>query len=199
MELLNRMECNNTKYAVNFGFCKIRSHFKLIHDFADALATSTNNASVNSAVQGNVLRYHLLQFINNGLDSVACCYSILLIACDADLVLNTTTNMKNQAQYIKLRSILTAQLLYPAHSLANTHYLVLIIFLWELDVNVMVSTDLGDYGTLATNDLGMIFGIHSDGQLEAPESLLKKIDHLRGDHEQPPPIETPHCTHQVDS
>lgn len=38
----------------------------------------------------------------------------------------------------------------------------------------MVSTDLGDYGTLATNDLGVIFGIHSDGQLEAPESLLKE-------------------------
>lgn len=39
----------------------------------------------------------------------------------------------------------------------------------------MVNTDLGDYGTLATNDLGVILGIHSDGQLEAPESLLKKL------------------------
>lgn len=53
-------------------------------------------------------------------------------------------------------------------------YLVLIIFFWKLDVDIMVSTDLGDYGTLATDDLGVIFGIHSDGQLKAPEGLLGK-------------------------
>lgn len=39
----------------------------------------------------------------------------------------------------------------------------------------MVRTDLRDYGTLATNDFGVVFGIHSDGQLETPESLLKKM------------------------
>lgn len=39
----------------------------------------------------------------------------------------------------------------------------------------MLIADLGDYGTFASNDLGVILGIHSDGQLEAPESLQTKI------------------------
>lgn len=39
----------------------------------------------------------------------------------------------------------------------------------------MLIADLGDYGTLASNDLGVILGIHSDGQLEASESLQTKI------------------------
>lgn len=73
---------------------------------------------------------------------------------------------------MKPKCILTGQQFCSAHASASKRYLVLIIFLWELDVYIMVSTDLGDYGTLATNDLGVIFGIHSDGQLEAPESLL---------------------------
>ncbi len=38
----------------------------------------------------------------------------------------------------------------------------------------MLIADLGDYGTLASNDLGVILGIHSDGQLEASESLQIK-------------------------
>lgn len=93
----------------------------------------------------------------------------MLIACDADLVLN------NKIVQIKHDKVFTGHPFYPAHTLAMKYYLVLIIFLWELDVDIMVSTDLGDYSTLATNDLGVIFGIHSDGQLEAPESLLKKM------------------------
>lgn len=35
----------------------------------------------------------------------------------------------------------------------------------------MLSSDVGDDGTLAANDFGVILGVHSDGQLEAPECL----------------------------
>lgn len=50
-------------------------------------------------------------------------------------------------------------------------YLVYIILLWELDVNIMLGADVCNDGTLATNDFGMILGVHSDGQLKAPECL----------------------------
>ena len=35
----------------------------------------------------------------------------------------------------------------------------------------MLSADGGDHGSLTADDLGVILWIHSDGQLEAPESL----------------------------
>lgn len=157
---------------------------------------------MNSAVQGNILRDHLLQLIYNGLDSVTCCYSILLIACDANLVLNTTKNVAKhkiftfhvflKLNYMILR--LTNRIrFHNMHFKVNKHYLVLIIFLRELDVDVMVSTDLGDYSTLATNYLGVIFGIHSDGQFEAPESLLKKMSSTK--KKQLQGIKTSHCTY----
>ena len=50
-------------------------------------------------------------------------------------------------------------------------YLVFIILLWELDVNIMLSADVCNNGSLAANDFGVILGVHSDGQLEAPECL----------------------------
>ena len=53
----------------------------------------------------------------------------------------------------------------------RTLYLVLIILLWKLDVNIMFSANVGNNGTFATNDFGVILGVHSDGQLEAPECL----------------------------
>ena len=56
-------------------------------------------------------------------------------------------------------------------SFAETPYLVFIILFWELDVHVMLSADVGYNGTLAANDFGVILGVHSDGQLEAPECL----------------------------
>lgn len=50
-------------------------------------------------------------------------------------------------------------------------YLVFIILLRELDVNIMLSADGGNDGTLAAYDFGVILGVHSDGQLETPECL----------------------------
>lgn len=55
--------------------------------------------------------------------------------------------------------------------MVNKSYLVFVILLWELDVNIVLSADVGDDGTLAANDFGVILGVHSDGQLEAPECL----------------------------
>ena len=51
------------------------------------------------------------------------------------------------------------------------NYLVLIILLRELDVYVMLGADVGDDGTLTADDLRVILGVHSDGQLEARKSL----------------------------
>lgn len=53
------------------------------------------------------------------------------------------------------------------------HYLVLIVLLWELDVDVVLGADVGDDGALAADDFGVILGVHSDGQLEAPECLQR--------------------------
>lgn len=53
-------------------------------------------------------------------------------------------------------------------------YLVFIILFWELDVNIMLSADVCYNGTLAANDFGVILGVHSDGQLEAPECLYRR-------------------------
>ncbi len=50
-------------------------------------------------------------------------------------------------------------------------YLVFIILLWELNVNVMLSAYVCYNGTLAADDFGVILGVHSDGQLKAPECL----------------------------
>lgn len=38
----------------------------------------------------------------------------------------------------------------------------------------MLGADLGDDGTLASNNLGVILGFHSDGQFKAPEGLCKE-------------------------
>lgn len=63
------------------------SHLELIHDLADALAASSDDASVDPAVQRDVLRHHLLQLIYNGLDGVSCCYGFVLIPCNGYLIL----------------------------------------------------------------------------------------------------------------
>lgn len=52
-----------------------------------------------------------------------------------------------------------------------TLYLVVVVLVWELDVNVVLCADVGYYGPLTANDLGVILRVHSDGQLEAPEGL----------------------------
>lgn len=57
-------------------------------------------------------------------------------------------------------------------------YLVLIVLVGKLDVDVMLGADLCDDGPLAADDLGMILGVHSDGQLEAPQGLHKANTHF---------------------
>lgn len=62
-------------------------HLELIHNLADTLASSSNNASVDPAVQGDVLRDHFLQFVYDGLDGISCSNGLLLIPCNGDLIL----------------------------------------------------------------------------------------------------------------
>lgn len=38
----------------------------------------------------------------------------------------------------------------------------------------MLCADVGDDGAFTANDFGMILGVHSDGQLEAPECLWRR-------------------------
>lgn len=65
----------------------IPSHLKLIHDLADSLATCPYDASMDSAVQGDVFRDHFLQFIHYSLNGITCRHSILLIASNGNLIL----------------------------------------------------------------------------------------------------------------
>lgn len=39
----------------------------------------------------------------------------------------------------------------------------------------MLSADVCNNGTLAADDFGVILGVHSDGQLEAPECLQRGL------------------------
>lgn len=50
-------------------------------------------------------------------------------------------------------------------------YLLLISLVGELHVDVVVLADLGDDRPLASDDLGVIFGVDRDGELKAPQSL----------------------------
>lgn len=63
------------------------SHLKLIHDLADSFATCPYDASVDSAVQGDVFRDHFLQFTHYSLNGITCRHSILLIASNGNLIL----------------------------------------------------------------------------------------------------------------
>lgn len=56
-------------------------------------------------------------------------------------------------------------------------YLVVVVLVWELDVDVVFRADVGYFGPLTANDLGVILRIHSDGQLEAPEGLQMSDEH----------------------
>ena len=59
-------------------------------------------------------------------------------------------------------------------SFAETSHLVLVVLLWELDVNVVLRADVGNDGTLSPDDFGVILGFHSDGQLVTPECLQRQ-------------------------
>lgn len=64
-------------------------------------------------------------------------------------------------------------LMYVSEETEAVLYLIFIVLLWELDVDVMLRADVSNNGTLAANDFGVILGVHSDGQLEAPECLRR--------------------------
>lgn len=52
-------------------------------------------------------------------------------------------------------------------------YLVFILLLWKLDVHIMLRADVCNDCALTTNDFRVILWVHSDGQLEALESLQR--------------------------
>lgn len=62
-------------------------HLKLVHNFADAFATGSNNAGMNSAIQGDVFRDHLFQLVHDSLNGVARCYGFVLIPSNGNLIL----------------------------------------------------------------------------------------------------------------
>lgn len=74
-------------------------HLKLFHDFADAFAAGSDNAGVNSVIQGDIFRDHLFQLIHKGLNGVTCCYGFVLIPSNGNLVLrnNCKFNMKSHS------------------------------------------------------------------------------------------------------
>lgn len=71
-------------------------HLKLIHDLADAFATGSNDAGMNSVVQGDVFRDHLFQLIHDSLNGVTRCYGFVLIPSNGNLILRNgcKVNMK---------------------------------------------------------------------------------------------------------
>lgn len=56
-----------------------------------------------------------------------------------------------------------------AHPLLS--HLAFIIFVRELDVDLMLCAYLGDHCSLTPNDFGMVLGINGDCQLEASQGL----------------------------
>ena len=62
--------------------------------------------------------------------------------------------------------------------------LVLLIAVWELHVDVVISSNLADHGPLPADDLGVMAGIHFHLELEALEGLengnTQRYDHARG-------------------
>lgn len=73
--------------AATYTFSFHHPHLKLIHDLANALATGANDASMDPAVQGDVLRDHLFQLIHDGLNGISCSYGFVLIPCNSNLIL----------------------------------------------------------------------------------------------------------------
>lgn len=73
--------------AATYTFSFHHPNLKLIHDLANALATGANDASMDPAVQGDVLRDHLFQLIHDGLNGISCSYGFVLIPCNSNLIL----------------------------------------------------------------------------------------------------------------
>lgn len=74
-------------------------YLKLIHDLADAFAAGSNNTSMNSAVQGDVFRDHLLKLIHNSLNGITCCYGFMFIPSNGDLILRNGSKCNMILQY----------------------------------------------------------------------------------------------------
>lgn len=51
---------------------------------------------MDSAVEGDVLRNHLLKLIHDGLDGIPCCNGILFVTSDGDLILEARQQMNDQ-------------------------------------------------------------------------------------------------------
>lgn len=150
--------------------CLLSPNLEVVHDLADALAAGSNDAGVDLAVQGDVLRDHLLQLIDDSLDGVSCRYGFVLVSCDGDLILWDRQQQHRHWNLTRRGRIWLPLLLTPVLQ-CNHHYLVLIILIWELNVHVMLGANVGDDGALAANDFGVILWVHSDGQLVTPQSL----------------------------
>lgn len=63
------------------------THLELVHDFADSFATGTNDTGMNTVVQWDILRNHLLELTHNFQYSIPSSFGILFIPCDGNLVL----------------------------------------------------------------------------------------------------------------
>lgn len=74
---------------LKIGMCPRCSltHFKLLHEFADSLAASSDDACVDPVIQPDVLAHHLLQFCNHLLYSCLGLLHIPLITPDQYRVL----------------------------------------------------------------------------------------------------------------
>lgn len=86
--------------AATYTFSFHHPNLKLIHDLANALATGANDASMDPAVQGDVLRDHLFQLIHDGLNGISCSYGFVLIPCNSNLILwrHSRINFKKTKQ-----------------------------------------------------------------------------------------------------
>lgn len=138
-------------------------YLKLIHDLADAFATGSNNTSMNSAVQGDVFRDHLLQLIHNSLNGITCCYGFMFIPSNGDLILRKGSKFNMNLQYFHKVATETIFCADTEHYFdgCNPSYLALIILLGKLDINIMLGADVRYDGTLTANDFRVVFGVHS--------------------------------------
>lgn len=122
---------------------------------------------MNSAVQGDVFRDHLLKLIHNSLNGITCCYGFMFIPSNGDLILRNGNKFNMNLQYFQKVATETIFCVDTEHYFAqrndgcNPSYLVLIILLWKLDINIMPGADVCYDGTLSANDFRVVFGVHS--------------------------------------
>lgn len=136
-------------------------YLKLIHDLADAFATGSNNTSMNSAVQGDVFRDHLLELIHNSLNGITRCYGFMFIPRNGDLILRSRSKFNMNVRYFQKVATETIYADTEDFDGFNPSYLALVILLWKLDINIMLGADVCYDGTLSANDFRVVFGVHS--------------------------------------